>query len=464
MLAAALALAGCALTECALAGCVSWEPGAPQEAPARPVSAEWLEACERGQDHFCQLLAREDGFRSMGPEHAVHVERAVRLGCERGSGEMCWRLGNIEERRGAGQGTASYERACALGVIAMCRLVFTEHSTPSQARYDAGRALAAAERACGQGALDMCGEALALIRRASLPREVGQLDRLHAARWCKAVPLDDPRCTKQLGLAYAGALGGPAEDRDPERARALLGPACEAGMLDACHVEASLLYRGEGGPADRARAVQRLERACDGGVRPACFMLARIALIRGRTLDPARAEAMFVRACDGDRACLADAGLRFASVRSWAHAERVLEQACTRGHDGACGDLGRVLVLSGRRPTDALRHLEGSCARDTKVACRAAAHLLSRRGKLHDPARARALAERGYEDPHGLTHAISGAMGRTVEGKGSTTDDWVTAAVVTGTLLMPALPFLFWHDDTRQPQGFGFEGYVFPDP
>jgi TPR repeat protein len=52
--------------------------------------------------------------------------------------------------------------------------------------------------------------------------------------------------------------------------------ACQLGDADACERAAELLARGQGGDADAARGLDRLERMCAGGRSSACRLVGQI--------------------------------------------------------------------------------------------------------------------------------------------------------------------------------------------
>jgi hypothetical protein len=55
-------------------------------------------------------------------------------------------------------------------------------------------------------------------------------------------------------------------------------------------------------------------------------------------------------------------------------------------------------------------------------------------------------------------------MKRALRGEGSKGDEWLTAAVIAGTALLPVWPLVYLAHDRSRGDGFGFEHLAFPDP
>jgi hypothetical protein len=78
---------------------------------------------------------------------------------------------------------------------------------------------------------------------------------------------------EQLAGKYQRGEDVPKSER---RARALLEPACNAGLGNACSELGSLVYRGEGGPMDPARGIELIATGCTLHEERACKSLAQL--------------------------------------------------------------------------------------------------------------------------------------------------------------------------------------------
>lgn len=420
-----------------------------------------LVACRGGDDAACGALV-EQGLR-FSSVNTPAAEAAAAIGCERGHARSCVLLSNVLDGRAPEGGLEARERACALGQTAECFRLEATYGLPNTARYQPRRAIAAAELGCRGGDLNLCWRALSTDQQAG--HSATRVREMIARLSCNDMSTDDPRCVTLVGIALAGGVDQFRRFADPAQARPMLGSACAQGTVRACSFEAQLWYRGEGGPMDRARAVELLSTSCDAGGSDACFLLARIHLVRGKDFEPAKAEARFQAACAETRACLFEAGLRLASKQAWPQAERFLEKVCRAGKQEGCGALGRVLVLSKRRGPEALRWLDRACSNGDAAACRAAGALCGRRGPLYDAARARRYAALGGTQPRRLSEVVTSSVARVAEGQGSQSDEVITAATVAVTAMNGLLlPVLVAFERTPPPLGFGFDALELPEP
>ena len=198
--------------------------------------------------------------------------------------------------------------------------------------------------------------------------------------------------------------GSDAQQRgEPERALSLFERGCEQDDGAACSAASDMLAKGEGAPADNARAIPLSFRACDLGYWQACRNLG-VSLVRAE--DPeiaARGRALLARACEGGHASGCGAlGLsllqgyggaidRVAAMQAMGRscelgfapgctrygaslfageaadpvrARNLVKWACDAGDAQGCGYLGVALREGIGGPTDgaaANRHLERAC-------------------------------------------------------------------------------------------------------
>src|SRR6266496_2525988 len=154
---------------------------------------------------------------------------------------------------------------------------------------------------------------------------------------------------RQGGLMHLQGIG---VERSPERARARLRKACDAGDAPGCTgLGASLV---EGGPttaipASEVRAI--FGKACDGGDAMGCNNLANL-YDTEPDRDTARAWALYMKACErgSGMACSTvakafDAGKRVPrdpgqASRHFARSLTILQGDCDAGNPRACGQAG----------------------------------------------------------------------------------------------------------------------------
>lgn len=440
--------------------------GPSQERPgAQPAALTYeeqqLEACRGGDHSACRALVEQELRLSSG--RSPLAEEAARVGCDQGHARSCVLLSRVLDRRTPESGLEARERACALGETAECHHIAMSYSLPNTARYQPLRAIAAAELGCRAGDQNLCWAALNADQAVghSSARVIEMIARLS----CQDMRNDDPRCVALVGIALAGGVDQFRRFAAPAQARPMLAEACAVGAPRACRFEAQLWYRGEGGPTDRARAMELLSKTCDAGGADSCFLLGQIHLVRGKGFEPAKAEARFEAACGETRDCLFEAGLRLASKEAWPQAERLLERVCRAGEQVGCGALGRVLVLAKKRSPEALVWLDRACSNGDSAACRAAGELCGRRGPLHDTARARRYAELGGTQPQRLSDVVTSSIARAAKGEGSESDNVITAATVAITAMNGLLlPVLVAFERTPPPVGFGFDALALPEP
>lgn len=165
----------------------------------------------------------------------------------------------------------------------------------------------------------------------------------------------DP-CLK-LGRRYDTGDGVP---KDPAKAAALYGTACDAGAetVQACHWLAWLLMKGEGVPKDKAKAVALYTKACDGGYANGCYMLA-LFYNEGKELakDDAKTVALLTKACNGwILAACTNLGYRYQSgqgvTKDLPKAAALYQKACSTDEPVACLNLGLLYMEGESVPKD----------------------------------------------------------------------------------------------------------------
>lgn len=179
--------------------------------------------------------------------------------------------------------------------------------------------------------------------------------------------------------AYAYSTGAPGVQPNQALSAQLYEQGCGAGDVRACFNLAIKLRKGEGVPADAARAATLFERACDSGEElAACVSLAYgYSNGLGVSKDEARAAALYEKACKGGEsvACF-NLGIKLRDgagvTRNAPQAAAMFRQACDAGHLPACNSLAvaierGTLAQTGR--ADASSLFRRACDGGVSVAC-----------------------------------------------------------------------------------------------
>jgi uncharacterized protein len=307
------------------------------------------------------------GFGAAEPQApAAFVLAARRAGCDRGSGDDCWRLGQaIAAGDGAARdlpmAEAAFERGCLLGAVWSCdELVRTANTR---------RARELERRACLGGDGETCvalGDRLAAEERERGDQRPdgagpGSAQAVRAFEWACLSGYDDG-CRKLLDLHETRGVG-----EDLERTARLLGRACDIGSAVACALLGERTLRGRGVLEDHARAaallkkgcylghqgcaalraeplvatmIARFEDDCRGGLPEGCEQLAE-ALSDGKMLpkDLDRATRLRERACEGEVATACEA-----LARRYDQGEGVtIDMARAASYDERACELGRTV-------------------------------------------------------------------------------------------------------------------------
>lgn len=206
---------------------------------------------------------------------------------------------------------------------------------------------------CGQGDATSCYLAAAIVevveRDATRVRELAERGHQLTREACKAA--DHAACRRivtSIKLRIA-ATADPAEQVALSARLVEVGTlGCHAGDFDVCLDVAAIVFRGEAGPAEPARARELTEFACTRDYQPACVELA-LTLVN-QPVDPgdrARAEQLLDGACakrDG-LGCGQLAALRLSGgPAAAAGAREAARQACELANASGCAVLGHTLL------------------------------------------------------------------------------------------------------------------------
>jgi TPR repeat protein/secreted trypsin-like serine protease len=275
----------------ALAGCEAEADALERGAfgPADPQAAEQMRRtiCAKGEPSACLSLARML-LEARANEAEVAEGRAIlERQCSTGEAAACsaaathWRrvIGLDSEAR-----AKEYrERACSAGYAAECAMLGDQALQRGSGPEQIAEALAHYERACA-GETRFCAEAEELRALPRLERDCDAGDQAACVRlgqWLETGPLPEQR----------------------ERARAVLGAACDAGADAACGTAARLLAdaeRDDGERADPAALERYLARGCAADDWQSCDRLA-YELDRGTLLpqDRDRSAMLSLALCEG---------------------------------------------------------------------------------------------------------------------------------------------------------------------
>lgn len=251
-------------------------------------------------DRVLALLSGED--RRQAEAAMVELSDPKRLppeaGCAAGFGPACHLLG-AQYRDGAGvakdaaKAATYFQKGCDGGHGASCASLGWAFEDGVGVAKDAARAFALYRKACDANDRWACTRlAFALASGAGVDKDVAEAARLL-----------DKSCTAGDAMACAklGAMLRVGEElpQDLPRAEPLLRSACEKGSSWGCGELAGLLV-ARGATQDLQEAARLLEGACEKDDATFCAMLAGLLeLGHGVARDPARATALYRRACDG---------------------------------------------------------------------------------------------------------------------------------------------------------------------
>jgi uncharacterized protein len=155
-------------------------------------------------------------------------------------------------------------------------------------------------------------------------------DRL--ARACEAG--SGQQCV-ELSYFYLKGLEGVT--KDDARAYEYVGKACKAGDMFGCELQGKMLRDGRGTEPDFVSANALFIKACDGNSYGACTSLALDTSKR----NPKAAVPLFVKACNGDDGlgCMGLGALYLHGngvKKDTARAKELLAKSCKLGVDSAC--------------------------------------------------------------------------------------------------------------------------------
>lgn len=171
----------------------------------------------------------------------------------------------------------------------------------------------------------------------------------------RAIPSEivdaEKRCrqTKESSACWQSGeywFAGEKQPREAQKARDLLGVACDAKHTQACVFLAVLWLRGQGGEQQEERGRTVLRSLCRRGSRDACFYLAQNRHTRNKY---PRARKLYQQACrDGHvRACLFLAelwSLGLGGRKNLQRAGELYRQACLLGEFQGCNRLGIMIA------------------------------------------------------------------------------------------------------------------------
>ena len=288
------------------------------------------ERCSRGDLVVCADLAWAQ-VESIRPEAQDAGSRELRSLCDRGVGQACARVGDIEWSQDKVAANAAYERGCTLGSSLACTNlgVALDAANPGDAR---GQELL--RKACDAGSPDGC----AWLAETMRPKEWTD-DKLgtYWALVTRGCVGKSPMACRILGNREQTGNGIP---RDSVSAAGHFRVACEGNDAEGCLRWGSAQELGTGTMVDEKGAARAYAIACDDENQDGCFRLAS-AYLRGT-------------------------GLAKDAVR----ARELYRSACREGHLTSCTTLGRAEEIEPDR-TRRLASVSALCSEKVMVACQA---------------------------------------------------------------------------------------------
>jgi hypothetical protein len=254
------------------------------------VQAERLLASTQGAERrLVETLVEEISDPKRLPPEAA---------CTGGFGPACGLLGT-QARDGTGgspknpaRAVAYFQKGCTAGHAGSCASLGFAYEDGSGVEKDPARAMPLYRKACEGGDRWSCTRlAFALASGAGIAADPAEAVRLLESS-CTG---DDVMACAKLGSMLRVGEGVPA---DVKRAETLLRAACGKGSAWGCGELAGLLV-ARGAAQDMPEAVKLLGDACETDAPAFCAMLAGVLeLGHGLARDPARAAALYRRACD----------------------------------------------------------------------------------------------------------------------------------------------------------------------
>ncbi len=324
----------------------------PPRAPApRPVEATKNAVRRaRGRSHVARVaLALVPWYANLlGLSAYLALEATVPLtawvACAAGHHQACRAgaelaaEGFVLRRPDAVRALRLHEQGCLLGEEVSCLRAAQGHQEGRGTLPDDARAARWYERGCQLDDARSCYEAGVSHRRGrGVPEDPGGA----AERYERACELGSAAGCNERGWLAQNGLG---VSRDDVLARELFTRACERGSLTGCVNEGWLYANGRGVARDPARAARLYQQGCSAGVGAGCGHLANLLLdADSAALAADEAVAVLGRACDaGDAGVCRTLGIlhdRGAGEDDATLAASRYDQACARGHAGACDDL-----------------------------------------------------------------------------------------------------------------------------
>lgn len=252
------------------------------------------DACSSGDASGCTLVQQLRGLEEMRQGRQLAQVR-----CDQGDAESCLEVLILDSHGASGQDGAASARGvlderCAAGDGARCQDLGFLYSNAVFVEADLGRSAELYRRACELEA-HLCGNWGRLHEDGrGVPQDRAKALKLYL-RACDA----DGEFSGHACAMGAQLLLEPTNRTDAAQARALLEKACRtSGIPRPCANLGQMLLDGDGGPADTARAIELLRRACDERDGFACANLGRAhALGIGVPVDAPQATVLLDQGC-----------------------------------------------------------------------------------------------------------------------------------------------------------------------
>jgi TPR repeat protein len=366
------------LTSCARLGFLA-RTTSKLEAEGQRARDTLTQACEQEANaracYWLAVLARPESPDPPSPDGLYQA--LMRKACELSDGDACYSLGEDrrlstffqsgnEPEQGYRQAADLYTRACEYHNEMGCFRLGELYAEGRGVMKDARHAFALVRGACDQQVSAACLELVQMyVRGLGTPVDPAKAFAL-AKRSCLAV--DASRCAGYAILLLSDERAAHSSTR--AYALELLNLACDRGDADSCGAVADAYRRGDVVQINLPKAHALYERACKGGVRPACEY------IRDADDQSAHWTEWDRRCVRGKEAALCDKLMSmYMGQYATPNARKVViygQRACDLGDADACGRLGAMLLdgaLVRKDESRGMALLEKGCSGGSGEAC-----------------------------------------------------------------------------------------------
>jgi TPR repeat protein len=358
----------------------------------------------KAYDRACTDFDNADACQKIGERLGMakqDLPRAFKLaerGCQLdpkycGTLAEFYRLGfGIDTGKDQVKATANYKKACDNGGLGWCQNYGERAATGNGTTRDLDSAIVALEKACLGRYMGSCGVGARYLMEKDEHARAAKL----AKQGCDD---NDADSCYRLGRLHEAGNGG--VDKSAETALTFFDKACKGDSPIGCNAQANFYNEGTGVAADKAKAFELYQKACEGNASqlfsPACTSAAQMAFWgNGVPKDQKLGLKLMQRACEYREAdtCKYLQSMITQTGGKLDEITKTLEESCNAGNHEACHAHAEILWTS-ERETDrrlAYTKFEQLCKASYANGClRQADQLLYGRGVTKDPDKAEAL-------------------------------------------------------------------------